>query len=189
MRVIEIFRFNMRNKILIMLLTGACGSGKSHFVNILKNRFKNLKVRIHDFDEKMKLTNEAAVEYFLELAIKYNKEGNTLILCGGITPLDLKKSNKYSNEMVIKACLLKVQHNERKARLELREDNFFKAVNTQNLEKEDFIEAVCRNSVMYDELIKHADSYIEIDNTLKNNRVTNKKINYWILRNLKEIKP
>lgn len=169
------------NEVAIFLVTGACGSGKSFFVKMLKNKLKNMKFKIHDFDEKIKLSNLEAVEYFLSLSEKYHMEGFSTIICGGITPNDIKNSKKYHDGIQIFGCLLNVSDEVRKNRLRSRDDYFFEAINIKNLPREELLDKICLNSVMYNIEIKQAHSYIEVDNTIDNNPNTSDEVISWIL--------
>jgi len=171
----------------IFLITGACGSGKSYFAQVLKKKMKKDKVRLHDFDEKLgELDNLEATSYFLNLAKEYHTEGFSLVICGGITPLDILNSDSYDKDYTLHGCLLNISDKERKDRLSQRNQNFFKAVNVNNLPLEDFLQAVCFSGNYYKNLIKKADTYIELDNTEKYQEKSVTTIYDWILSKMKE---
>jgi len=168
-------------KTTILLITGACGSGKSYFVPILKDRLAGFKVRVHDFDEKISMTNEAAVDLFLTLSEDYNKNGFFTIICGGILPHEIKASKNYSSDkFIIDCCLLNVEEVERRKRLLLRNENFFLLTNPCKLPLEEWFQCIYNSAKKYNELIKNADFYIEIDNTSNFNENTINSVCSWI---------
>lgn len=180
------------NQVPFFLITGACASGKSFYVKLLKENFINNNIiKIHDFDEKIQLNIKDAVEFFIELCLENWKNNCFTIVCGGITPEDLKKSEKNFSDLKIYSCLLNVEDNEREKRLMQRNDVFFKDINNLNnlnLSKDEIIKSIISGSNDYKNLIKLSDEFIEIDNTTPNNSDTLDRICFWINSKIEEIK-
>lgn len=178
------------NKIPFFLITGACASGKSFYVKLLKEFYLEKNIKVHDFDEKIKLSLQEGVDYFIDLTIDNWKNDNYTIVCGGITPEDLKKSNKYSQNLKIYGCLLNVSEEERENRLNQRNDYFFEVINKLHntyLSKEEIIKSIIQGSNQYKNLIKLSDEFIEVDNTSNNNSETLINISNWLNSKIKEI--
>lgn len=164
----------------LFLVTGACASGKSYFVKELKQYFLNKNIRVHDFDEKIKLSKEEAIEFFFNITSENWSNKIYTILCGGITPVDLKNSKFYKEDFVVHACLLNVSESERRRRLLERNENFFNAVNNLNFTKEEVIKSIISGAEVYKKLLKSADDFVELDNSIQNDYTTLKKLVYWI---------
>jgi DNA-binding protein len=168
------------------LVTGACASGKSHYVKILKEEFINENVKVHDFDEKMKLSLEDGVSFFIDTCVNNYNQGYYTVICGGITPKNIINSKKYNSDIKIISCLLNVGDGERERRLRERGQNFFDAVNTLNFTNEQIIKSIVSGASVYKNLIKISHEYIEIDNTVPNNLESSEQLTRWIKKNMRK---
>jgi hypothetical protein len=167
------------NQVPFFLVTGACASGKSYFVKELKEYFSYKNILVHDFDEKLKLSKEEAIDFFLKTANENWLNKNFTVICGGIVPTELKNSKLYNN-FKLYACLLNVDPSEREKRLLERSENFFSAVNKHNFTKQEIINSIISGAEVYKNIIRLADEFVELDNTNKNDPIALKKLVFWI---------
>ena len=146
-----------------LLITGTCASGKSFDVKILKEIFSDKNIKVYDFDETIDLKVEDAINYYIELCIANFKKNYYTLVCGGITPEDIKKSSKYFSNFKIYGCLLNVERNERERRLKLRDQDFFNLINKgnlinlSNLSNQEIINSILLLDTDYKDLIKLCD--------------------------------